>query len=113
MADLRTLHPQLAFYARHLLTYGKTFDGRLVVTSARRDRSKQARLYQKWLSGESTIPAAPPGDSLHEHGLAFDLARVGMDPHADPLLSWLGRVWTHWGGRYGGTADPVHFQVPS
>jgi len=40
------------------------------------------------------------------------MARVGVDPLADPLLEWLGRVWTYWGGRYGGLVDPVHFQAP-
>ena len=112
MADLRTLEPTVGFYANHLYQYGKKIDGRLVVTSARRDRAKQARLYSSWLSGQSPIPAAPPGGSLHEYGLAFDMARIGIDPLADPLLTWLGRVWEHWGGRYGGQRDPVHFQVP-
>jgi len=111
MADLRTLDPYVGYYANHLYQLGKKYDGRLVVTSARRDRAKQAELYQRWLRGESSIPAAPPGGSLHEHGVAFDLARIGISPHGDPLLSWLGRVWEHWGGRYGGTSDPVHFQV--
>ena len=110
MADLRTLDPWLAPYARYLYQIGKQYDGRLVVTSARRSAAKQARLYQRWQSGESNIPAAPPGRSLHEHGLAFDLARIGKDPLTDPLLAWLGAVWESWGGRHGGTRDPVHFQ---
>ena len=110
MADLGTLDPQLVPYAKGLYRYGKTLDRKLVVTSARRSRAKQARLYGKWRSGQSDIPAAPPGRSLHEHGLAFDLARIGKNPIGDPLLAWLGQVWEHWGGRHGGTRDPVHFQ---
>ena len=110
MADLRTLHPWLVPYARHLLNLGKQYDPLLVVTSARRSYAKQASLYEKWLRGESEIPAAPPGRSLHQHGLAFDMARIGKDPIGDPLLNWLGRVWESWGGQHGGARDPVHFQ---
>lgn len=110
MADLKTLDPRLAPWARALYQYGKTLDPRLVVTSARRSSSKQARLYERYLQGKSKIPANRPGTSLHEHGLAFDMARIGKDPLGDPLLNWLGRVWEHWGGRHGGTRDPVHFQ---
>ena len=111
MADLRTLHPQLAPAARWLYQVGKQYDGRLVVTSAYRSPAKQARLYQRWVTGQSQIPAAPPGRSLHQYRLAFDLARIGIDPLTDPLLTWLGSVWTQIGGRYGGTQDPVHFDV--
>ena len=111
MADLRQLHPQLVPTARYLYAIGKYYAPLLVVTSGYRSSSKQAKLYAKWLSGESQIPAAPPGRSLHGYGLAFDLARIGIDPFTDPLLNWLGAVWESWGGRYGGNRDPVHFQV--
>jgi len=111
VADLSTLHPLLVPHAEYLLRVGRRYDGRLVVTSARREPRKQAELYYKWISGESKIPANRPGTSLHEYGWAFDLARLGVNPLADPLLDWLGLVWTHWGGRHGGAADPVHFQI--
>jgi len=110
MASLNTLHPQLVPFARYLHSIGKHYDGRLVVTSARRSSAKQAELRRKWESGESKIPANRPGTSLHEFGLAFDMARLGIDPLADPLLIWLGSVWESWGGRHGGARDPVHFQ---
>ena len=111
MADLRTLEPWLVPYARYLYQIGKYYDPLLVVTSSFRSPMKQAKLYAKWRSGESQIPAAPPGRSLHGYGLAFDLARIGKDPFTDPLLNWLGAVWRSWGGEYGGDRDPVHFQV--
>lgn len=110
MADLRTLHPHLIPWAKELYRYGKLLDGRLVVTSARRSQRKQAQLYSDWISGRSRIPAAPPGTSLHQYGLAFDMARLGEDPLTDPLLNWLGQVWKHWGGQYGESRDPVHYQ---
>jgi len=110
MADLATLDPRLVPWAKYLYSLGKQYDGRLVVTSARRSAAKQQRLYYDYLRGISKIPAAPPGRSLHQLGLAFDLARIGKDPLTDPLLNWLGAVWTSWGGRWGGERDPVHFQ---
>jgi len=110
MADLRTLDSRLVPYAKYLYAIGKYYDGRLVVTSARRSIAKQQRLYNDWKRGISRIPAAPPGRSLHQYGLAFDMARIGIDPLGDPLLNYLGRVWTSWGGRWGGERDPVHFQ---
>jgi len=110
MADLGTLDPRLVPWAKYLYSLGKQYDGRLVVTSARRSMAKQQRLYNDYLRGISKIPAAPPGRSLHQLGLAFDLARIGKDPLTDPLLNWLGAVWTSWGGRWGGERDPVHFQ---
>lgn len=110
MANLKTLHPQLVPWARWIYAVGKYYDPLLVVTSARRSQSKQANLYAKYLRGESKIPANRPGTSLHESGLAFDMARIGKDPLNDPLLNWLGAVWEHYGGRHGGSRDPVHFQ---
>ena len=111
MADLNTLDYRLVPYAKWLYAVGKYYDGRLVVTSAFRSPAKQAELYQKWLTGQSPIPAAPPCRSLHNYGLAFDLARLGVDPMSDPLLKWLGSVWVQVGGSHGGERDPVHFAV--
>lgn len=110
MADLKTLDHRLVPWARWLYAIGKQQDGRLVVTSARRSSAKQAVLYERYKSGKSLIPANRPGSSLHEYGLAFDLARLGKDPLADPLLVWLGAWWEYYGGRWGGARDPVHFQ---
>ena len=111
MADLRTLHPAFIPAARWLYAVGKHYDPLLVVTSSYRSVAKQSRLYDAYIRGESKIPAAIPGRSLHGYGLAFDLARIGKDPFSDPLLNWLGQVWEQVGGRYGGASDPVHFQV--
>jgi len=110
VSDLRTLDFRLRPWAEYLYAIGKHYDGRLVVTSAYRSTAKQAQLYQKWISGASSIPAAPPGRSLHGRRLAFDMARIGVDPLQDDLLMWLGKVWESWGGKHGGTRDPVHFQ---
>ena len=110
MASVGTLKPWLQPYARELMRWGKYNDSKLVFTSTYRSWRKQKYLYNEWIMGRSVIPAAPPGRSLHEQGLAFDMARPGVDPLTDPLLNWLGSVWSSWGGQYGGARDPVHFQ---
>jgi len=111
MADLGTLVPGLIPWAKWIHAVGQQQDGRLVVTSARRSWAEQTKLYYRWKKGMSKIPAAPPGMSLHQRGLAFDLARLGKEPLGDPLLAWLGGWWEYYGGKWGGERDPVHFQV--
>lgn len=111
MASLRSLQPWLQPWAYWIFDYGKSFNPKLVVTSARRDYWKQYRLYQDYLSGKSAIPAAPPGRSRHQFGEAFDLASVGVDPFEDTSLPILGYWWQYYGGLYGGVKDPVHFGV--
>jgi len=124
VADLSTLQPWLVPYADYLYRLGKWYNrvydwgrggGVLVVTSARRSPQDQYRLYQDYLRGKSKIPASPPGESLHEVGLAFDMARLGVDPFEDPLLNHLGEIWVEmggvYGGQWGGGGDPVHYQA--
>lgn len=77
-----------------------------LVTSARRTRSQQRRLYHRYLAGLNPFPVAPPGTSKHEYGLAFDLLVTPYD-----ALEELGRIWEQAGGRWGGRGDPVHFEI--
>lgn len=44
----------------------------VTVTSGKRTREEQDALYQAYLAGRSKYPAAPPGHSAHEAGLAWD-----------------------------------------
>lgn len=80
-----------------------------VVTSAYRSRRTQECLYQRYISGQSPYPAAKPGNSAHERGLAFDLKITGPPG----VLEAAGKVWEQmfpgfvWGGRF---RDPIHFE---
>lgn len=76
------------------------------VTSTLRTRGQQARLYRRYLTGISTLPAAPPGGSAHEYGWAFDLVVL---PAYQTLV---GEAWIEIGGAWGGAGDPVHFELP-
>jgi hypothetical protein len=64
-------------------------------------------LYQRWQSGLSPLPAAPPGASAHEFGFAFDLVVTPWEALAD-----VGYTWEQWGGVWGSQRDPVHFEYP-
>jgi hypothetical protein len=103
-----SLDPGLAPYARLLVDSVSAAGYPIRVTSTRRTPGQQAKLYRRWLAGLSPYPAAPPGTSKHERGLAFDV-------EADPaVLEAMGALWESWGGTWGGrfgAADPIHFEV--
>lgn len=75
------------------------------VTSTYRSYQEQARLYRAYQRGNHPYPVLPPGSSLHNYGLAIDL--VSDD---NPRL---GAIWRSWGGSWGGSSDPIHFEWPS
>jgi hypothetical protein len=94
----RGLVPELRPFARALVG---GFPG-LRVTSVRRSRTEQIRLWRT--RARNPYPVAPPGQSLHEYGLAWDM--VG------PLetLRRAGLTWKSWGGHWS-PADVIHFEV--
>jgi hypothetical protein len=103
---LTQLQPWFRSYAERFTHYLSDNGLHVRVTSARRGSAKQRKLYRKYLRGESTIPAAPPGHSMHEKGLAFDL-----EVRPERMLEAAGHAWEQffglrWGGRF---EDPIHF----
>lgn len=97
------LRPWLRPWAQQLVRLAGPY---VSITSTRRSRRQQSLLYRRYLRGQSRFPAAPPGRSKHEQGLAFDL-------YGDrDVLNQLGQIWERWGGRWGGRFnDPIHFEV--
>jgi LAS superfamily LD-carboxypeptidase LdcB len=78
----------------------------VTITSVLRDRRQQARLYDAYIHGRRALPAAAPGTSKHERGLAFDMV---VSPRR--LQTVVGRIWERLGRRWGGRfRDPVHFE---
>ena len=80
------------------------------VTSTRRSLKEQTALYDAYIHGRSKYPAAYPGTSLHEWGLAFDVEAI---PHT--ALFVLGPLWEKlgfgkWGGRFS-HHDEIHFEA--
>jgi len=102
--SLKGLQPFLRPYAEWLLSAAPYAGANTVrLTSVRRSRAQQEQLYKNWLAGRSRFPAAPPGSSKHEYGLAFDMV---TEPFS--ALTTLGAWWKQLGGEWSAT-DPIHF----
>ena len=72
------------------------------ITSVYRSWDKQRVLRERWEKGQSNLYAAPPGQSKHQYGLAFDM--VTTDNTA------LGNLWKRMGGKWY-PSDYPHFEV--
>lgn len=102
-----TLDPSFKPFAAALVQLAHYLDPGSRIESARRSTAEQERLFVKASHGKSKYPAAHPGASLHERGLAIDLGGLNSTQ-----LRFLGKVWESWGGRWGGRfrqRDPIHF----
>jgi LAS superfamily LD-carboxypeptidase LdcB len=106
MNSLRGVDGWLQFYAEELIAWAASVGFQPRVTSGRRSHALQKKLYEAYRSGRSALPAAPPGKSKHEFGLAVDM--IANSPQA---LESMGKVWQSWGLTWGGKRDPVHFEL--
>ena len=78
------------------------------VTSTVRSQREQKLLFDRYQAGNAQFPAVPPLHSAHEYGWAFDLVVSPYD-----YQSAVGNAWRQqWGGDWGGSRDPVHFELP-
>ena len=113
--DLETARQRLQDYADKLVERAAAEGIDLKVTSLVRSREEQQRLYDAWLArGKTGLPAAPPGKSKHEQGIAFDVAIAGGgSPEQWQRLGRLGKsMGLRWGGDFS-RSDPVHFEIPT
>ena len=105
------LRPELRPYFVALVQYLQRLDPGARVTSARRSRAEQARLYRRWQMGLMPGPVAPPGLSYHEYGRAIDVdaSKSALRTAAE----WWESIGGVWGGHFKGSGkyDPIHFQA--
>ena len=116
MTTLRTLNTRAQPIARAFLQALAQMGIRATITSTRRDTKKQRTLYNNFKrcgcsdcrlrpGMPGCVPAAAPGTSTHEKGLAFDLR---LEPAG--AYDTAGRLWESWGFTWGGRfSDPIHF----
>lgn len=110
------LTPEFAPYAEWFVKQLESAGLRPQITSVRRSTAKQAALYRAYITGKSRLPAAKPGTSKHERGLAFDLVIPSLQglsvKEMTKRMQPIGQLWEAIGGRWGGRFnDPVHFEV--
>lgn len=104
--SLKSLDPRLRAAAPLLLKAAPLLGARSVkITSAKRSRAQQEVLYRNYLAGKSRFPAAKPGTSKHELGLAVDIVTS-----PESVLPLLGAWWNAIGGRWF-SSDPIHFEI--
>jgi len=105
--SLNDLSPDLRDYARALVDAAAAAGLQPRITSTVRTHSEQGRLYRGFLANPGrAYPVAPPGQSAHEYGEAFDMVVTPMAALAD-----VGYTWKSWGGGWDGH-DAVHFELP-
>ncbi len=77
----------------------------ILIVSTYRSSAEQSKLHRAWIRrGKTGLPAAPPGQSFHEFGLAVDFATDPPD-----ALERVGEIAEDFGLRWGGRFnDPVH-----
>lgn len=88
--------------------------GRLNISSGYRSMEQQAAMYAAYLADpNSPYPVAPPGASMHNYGLAFDVPEAqGIDLYHTIGGDRIGSEFNLcWGGNWtGSTYDPVHYE---
>lgn len=105
MSAFPGLRPDLRPWADWLYKIAQLNGMQPRVTSVYRSLAEQRVLYDRYRRGEARFVAAPPGRSLHNYRLAFDM--VVKTPEQQALL---GEIWESVGGRWGGRFnDEVHF----
>lgn len=88
-----------------MLTYLDQRGFEPTVTSGLRTYGEQTRLYMAYLAGRSRLPAAPPGRSAHNYGLAIDVwAGNGQQGAMMSIVYSLGGELV--------SGDPPHVQYP-
>jgi peptidoglycan L-alanyl-D-glutamate endopeptidase CwlK len=119
--NIATLHQRVRPYARALIEKAGGHGIIIKVTSGMRSYEEQADLYRKYKAGGPL--AAPPGQSNHNFGLAFDVTifKGSDDPEKAKTPVWDspayravgalgGEIGLEWGGNWKKVDEP-HFQL--
>lgn len=116
--NIEDLHISIQDKARKLLRLCKFNGWEAFITAGYRDSKEQTELYaQGRTKPGKRVTNAKPGESLHQYGLAFDIAfrnKEGMTSWVSPLFlkagmeaKWCG---LEWGGNWLNFKDFPHFQ---
>lgn len=106
MSLLYQLAPGLSEYALGPVRWAEYYGVPVTVTSVYRSAADQRRLRDAYLAGDSRYPAAAPGDSAHQYGLAWD------STVPEQYQAWWDYVRQAYGWQVPSN-DRIHAQVPS
>jgi peptidoglycan L-alanyl-D-glutamate endopeptidase CwlK len=122
--DLADLHSCLRPVAAEFVGRCAAAGLPVLITQTKRTEAEQQALYEQGRTKPGKVVTnAKPGQTPHNHGLAFDIAFLVPETGA---VSWdppEGRTWEEvgilgeglgleWGGRWIGFQDKPHFQWP-
>lgn len=102
--SLLSLEPSTRASYRRALAQLRTQGVHVITTSTRRTKNEQRVLFRKFVTGQSKFPAALPGSSTHEIGIAIDLV-----PETPGTLPTIASVMAIHGFKWAEARDCVHF----
>lgn len=115
--DPKKLHPKVEQMLGVFLARAKAAGLNVRPTHGYRTNAEQAALYAQGRTRPGrVVTTAPATWSVHEYGLAFDIAFVGSNPYPSDNRLWerLGAIGEalglSWGGRWASFPDRPHFQ---
>lgn len=100
------LNPEVARRMNLIVAEARRHGIRMSITSTWRSSAAQERLYREWVArGRTGLPAARPGLSTHEYGVAFD---ASFPRAAEATVA---AIAARYGLKWFGPRDRVHFDV--
>lgn len=109
MADMLNLHPEVRRRAQLLVGFFRRHGYKATITSGYRSAAAQAKLYRAYQQCKGTrkefcLPAATPGRSTHQYGVAVDIWTDAPPEAREDFAANAGLI-------YAGKSDPVHYDV--
>jgi LAS superfamily LD-carboxypeptidase LdcB len=110
--QLRGLHEGLRPAAEWALAYAAAYGIRPLVTSTYRSWTEQLALRERYEAGISPYPAARPGYSAHNYGLAWDSV-LPPEYRGDPAFEAWWEAVREYAGFNVPSNDTIHAELPS
>lgn len=119
--DINLLHPTLRSKAEELIQRAAAVGINLIISQTLRSKAEQDEIYAQGRTQTGKVVSnAPYPQSLHNWGVAFDIAIIGADGKVTWDVTWFKKVGPIgealglvWGGRWSKFPDYPHFELPN
>lgn len=119
--EINLLHPTLRVKVPELIERAAAAGINLIITQTLRSKSEQDEIYAQGRTQPGKIVTnAPYPQSLHNWGVAFDIAVIGADGKVTWDINWFKKagpigeaLGLAWGGRWSKFPDYPHFELPN